>query len=291
MKNNNTLPSRSLPVLAVILILAGLILSFDTALAQYEPPMGPDDPCVQYYQPGAVCTANDVRIERMRILTLIDGCTGPTDTLTADFEILISAAGSPDRYDIGLFIASYGGSALTGNACYHDFLEPPSSTSPTYGDYDPDGPDGPDFILDLVRDYSMETNTRFDSWWDGDGDSCGDMGQNTQVFKVNETLTVGCNDGDGDGVADIHVCSSWDNNASTTCTDVQTAFPGTKSKCGCQYVPLGFTPTNIILTDFAAHNQQFPGLLPISLLAIVGIILVGFFLWRNTKNRQGSEGT
>ena len=46
-------------------------------------------------------------------------------------EVLVSADGSPDRYDIGLYLALDGGSALSGDSCFHDFLEPPLTAAPT----------------------------------------------------------------------------------------------------------------------------------------------------------------
>jgi len=38
------------------------------------------------------------------------------------------------RQDIAIFVAENGGSAQTGGSCLHDYLEPPLTTSPTYGD-------------------------------------------------------------------------------------------------------------------------------------------------------------
>lgn len=277
MRKPSNLPRIGPLVLAVMLIIAGLIFFFDTALAQYDPPVGPGGECIDFFQPGAGCTANDVRIEAMEIMAVVNGCNAdPIGELTADFQILVSAAGSPNRYDIGLFIASDGGSALTGSACYHDFLEAPISPVVSYGDYNSDT------YQDIARIYTPGTPHL--PWWDGDGDSCGDMAQNTQVFKVYERLTVACNDGDGDGVADIHVCSSWDNNAGTACGGVLDAFPGTKSKCGCQFVPLGFTPTAVSLQTFTASSPDRAAL-PVIGIAVLILPVIAIWIGRRRLNR------
>lgn len=209
------------------------------------------DVCVRHYQPGANCTANDVRIEELRVYNLVEGCgEGTIGEMEAEFEALVSADGSPDRYDIGLFLALDGGlnSALTGTNCFHDYLQPPLATNPIYGDYNSDGIDdvwgGP--------------------WWNGEtgdsSDTCGDMESNTQVFKVLESLRVPCvdNDGDLDGAADIHVCASWDNNANTTCSDVTTAYPDIPSKCSCSTVNLPFTTNAVSVTKASSHTSNAP---------------------------------
>src|SRR5688572_16566781 len=79
--------------------------------------------CVRDYRSGAVCTANDVRIEALTVVSVIEDClTGVVGETEVVFEALVSSAGSPDRYDIGLFLALDGGSARDGDSCYHDFL-------------------------------------------------------------------------------------------------------------------------------------------------------------------------
>ena len=200
--------------------------------------------CVQDYQSGARCTANDVRIEQLRVVQVVKGCdVAPTGVLDVVFEALISAAGSPNRYDIGLFLTLNGTSALTGDSCYHDFLPPPITTSPTYGDYNSDG------ILDIYNG----------PWWNGESgspaDTCGDIASNTQVFRVLQQIRIACVDGDGNGAADVHVCASWDNNTSSDCSAVQQAYPGTGSKCSCSYINFDFTPTSVELFGLSAQNS------------------------------------
>lgn len=78
-----------------------------------------------------MCTANDVRIEALNPITVVEDCaSGTVGETEVIFEALISADGSPDRYDIGLYLALDGGSARDGDSCFHDYLEPPPDCHP-----------------------------------------------------------------------------------------------------------------------------------------------------------------
>ena len=221
--------------------------------------------CVQDYTPGANCTANDVRLEELVIIDLINGCTQPPlGQMTAVFEALVSAAGSPDRYDIGFYIALDGGDAMAPGQCLHGYLDAiaqPLTPTPVYGDW------YPRLAGDGIPDvYNMDP--AFIGYWDGEprdaADACGDMETNTQVLKRGTvTLTIPCDDiADGggnpgaDGFVDVGVCASWDNNANTTCTGVDQAIPGTGSKCSCSRVNLPNQPTAINLISFGATPQE-----------------------------------
>ena len=201
--------------------------------------------CVRDYQGGAVCTANDVRIEALTVVSVIEDCaSGTLGETEIVFETLISSAGSPDRYDIGFFLALDGGSARDGDSCYHDYLEPPLTTTPTYGDKNSD-------MVDDITDGP---------WWDDDGDTCGDIETNTQLFKTLPALRFACIDTNGDGSADVSVCTSWDNNAGTACNAVSEAFPGTNAKCSCAGVELGIAPEPAItIVKSPASQNVLPG--------------------------------
>ena len=151
-------------------------------------------------------------------------------------------AGMADRYDIGIFLARDGGSARDGDDCFHDYLDPPLTTMPTYGDVDMDT------VPDIVGG----------PWWDGDSattanDVCGDIEGSTEIFKTLVPVTIACVDTNGDGNVDVDVCLSWDNNANTLCTGVAQAFPGTNSKCGCSdpRIEVPNTPVPVELMSFA----------------------------------------
>jgi hypothetical protein len=182
--------------------------------------------CIRDFQPGATCTANDVRIERLRVVTVLESCTeGVYGEAEIVFEALVSADGSPDRYDIGLFIALDGGSAREGDSCFHDHLPPPLSPTPTYGDANSDG----------IPDLSAPP------WWDGEGDpdTCGDIETDTQVLKTLVAMRIACIDRTGDGIVDVSVGASWDNNTGSTCTGIGQAYPGTNAKCSVSDISTG----------------------------------------------------
>lgn len=182
------------------------------------------DFCVRDFQPGAVCTANDVRIQALNLVSIVESCdAGVFGQAEAVFEAFVSSVGSPERYDIGLFVAQDGGSARDGDACFHDFLAPPLTPAPTFGDKNGDG------VPDLDGG----------PWLDADSDLCGDVTAGTQLFKMTPALRVACVDTNGNGIVDASVCTSWDNNTATTCSSLADAFPGTNAKCGCERVELG----------------------------------------------------
>ncbi|MGH2536225.1 MAG: hypothetical protein ACRDHL_02400 [Candidatus Promineifilaceae bacterium] len=260
-----------------------LLAGAGTALAQ-DSETG--NVCVRDYLAGANCTANDVRFERLSPANVVLPCGNHDNnpntpfTTTVVFEALVSADGSPNRYDIGLFIALDGTShdadidpsgqvlgALGGDACYHTFLSGPQTSTPAYT-VDSLPIEQPDGINDTVVDGP---------WWNGntDLDGCGDMETNTAVLKTLEAITVACVDNDGDGAADVSVCSSWDNNTQTTCTDVTTAFPGTSSKCSCETVQFDFTPTALTQAGATAEGQPaLPLYIPAGLAAVALLSLV-----------------
>lgn len=242
----------SLGALAMVAILVALFGVADTALAQTGE-IG--QVCLETGQPGAVCTANDVRLEELRVAVLVNGCSEvPTDTMTAVFEALVqsrSTGPSPNRYDIGFFIALDGGDAKDpAGDCFHGYLAPPLTDTPVYADWNMDG---------ISDTYNMDPN--FAGWWDGEvgvvpPDTCGDIEQDTQVIgRLGVPLTIPCLDVDGDQYVDVGVCTSWDNNVNTECISVTQAYPSTKSKCSCQRINLPNQITAIELASFTAAPQ------------------------------------
>lgn len=171
------------------------------------------------------CTANDVRIKNIYLTTLTTPACLDDGTGTLYADVLMRAeiqTGATDRYDIGLWVALEGGSANTGSSCYHGILTPlenPPTTS-------------------FLADGGPYRNT--------DGDYCGDTKQNDGlVYAYLQPLKIKCQDATGDGlVDDISTCTSWDNNANTTCANVAGAVPGTGSKCYCGTAPI--TPPIVV---------------------------------------------
>jgi hypothetical protein len=128
-------------------------------------------------------------------------------------------AGSTERYDIGLFIATDGGSAQTGNSCYHDFLQPVTTGTP-----------------DLTSGFGPFRETEGNK-----ADNCGDTLQGeSNFYSTQAEVTFLCADNNNDGIVDpISTCLSWDNNVNGTCLDVTDAFPSTNSKCRCEPIGTG----------------------------------------------------
>lgn len=252
-----------------LLVIGVLLLAPQQANAQES-----GNYCVQDYAPGAVCTANDVRIKELKIVEISKPCyLDPVGYLDVVFEALVSSEGSPDRYDIGLFMALDGGSALTGDSCYHDFLPPPLTTNPVYSDKNGDG------IPDINNG----------PWWNGESkvtDTCGDIETDSQIFRLTQQIRIACTDIDQNGAADIHVCTSWDNQVSKEgegCNSVENAFPGTPAKCGCSVINFDFTPTAINGITFTASNEAIT---PKLILSALGLLLfcglaVGYFYHRD----------
>jgi hypothetical protein len=258
-------------LLAVIFALAIFALTPSLASAQ-DSETG--NFCVQDYRTGAVCTANDVRIEAIYVRDIARSCsTLPGDTfptMEASLEFLIAQPpGAPSaRYDIGLFLSLDTNSALSGDNCFHSYLEPPIDIEANiipYGDYNGD------LIPDIYNG---------DPWLDMEAgvtptDTCGDIHPDLQLIDNVGLQKIPCQDLNGDSVLDISVCTSWDNNNNTTCTGVTTAFPGTPSKCSCQVVNL-YGPTAIEGLSFSASSRALPTGLALSglgLLLIVGVLL------------------
>src|SRR5688572_7207535 len=144
------------------------------------------------------CTANDVRIGRLELVTGPSTCD-PDDPTPFEVTLKATIESGPQRYDIGIWVNEAGGSArtdTTGNNCFRDYLHP-LGTSTTCNQTT-----GPYFTLD--------------------GDSCGDLyasgtnpcgnavvapcseGGGTCLFTTFLlTVDVVCSDSDGDGTADL----------------------------------------------------------------------------------------
>ena len=177
------------------------------------------------------CTAEDVRVARVDLLEVVDGCAAVGDTAVAKMllELEINAA---QRYDIGVYIGTDGGDAQSGS-CFKEYLPLPLVANPT--------------DADLVTGYGP--------YWSGgaDGDQCGDAEQNDiAVDPVKRLLSeagqaaapaavaLSCRDTDADGYLDFDYCTGWRNNTKFTCNDISSAgIVQTAAKCKCDTVNIG----------------------------------------------------
>jgi hypothetical protein len=96
---------------------------------------------------------------------ILDPC-GADATATLPLDVTLSA-GAFDRYDLAFYVSLNGNSARSGTSCYHDYLQPPLTTTPAY----PEIHNGPWANLEP-----------FDQ-----NDSCGDVQANSDVTKTIRT--------------------------------------------------------------------------------------------------------
>lgn len=152
--------------------------------------------CLSDYGAGS-CTAGDVTVDGASVTNTIEPCTFNGDTGTYEVTWLLNSTANV-RYDLGLFVGLDGKSPIAADAdeCIHSTL-----------------PNGSDEDGDFCMDITNAGNT-----W-------------TEVI----TMTISCNDSDGDGMVDesFTACTSWEQNQGDACSDVTEAGTGTGSKCDC----------------------------------------------------------
>ncbi len=184
--------------------------------------------CVHHYSAGIDCTAEpEVRIAALSPVAILEDCaTGDPATAEAVFEVWIATAG-PNRYDIGLFVALNGGSAISGGECLHDYLEPPLSNAPTYSDANGNG------ILELHGG----------PWWNGEpfapNDDCGDIQGGTEALKTQVSFRFACKDSTLDGTVDFSTCTSWSAGTTSRCSGLSDAYPPAANRCHCNFAETG----------------------------------------------------
>jgi hypothetical protein len=175
----------------------------------------------------AGCTAGDINVNSINIVAVKDGCVSATDTTTANIKLQVNSA-QPTRYDIGLWLATDGGSARTGT-CFKEALFPVAAQDNT---------------------GAVNTTSGIGPFLNRDGDTCGDV-ENGNTYARNlvigdvssgstafADITIPCIDnyntsGDAtpNGYVDMGWVASWDQNAGSSCNSVLQALPGTVSKC------------------------------------------------------------
>lgn len=147
------------------------------------------------------CSGTDVSVT-LEAAEVLDGCDYAGDKATiipaVDFSSDTNA-----RHDLGLFLATDGGNALTG-VCKVSI--PPEAPAP-FAD------------LDSVSDPS---------------DQCGDIEASTNLPDVEiSTLTLPCLDSNGNGTADIGACVAWANTSTHSCLAPSDSVPVNGSRCNC----------------------------------------------------------
>ena len=197
-----------------LIIVGGLLASFSVSAA---PPVE-NTPCI-LDQPantlnGLNCTANDTTLSSPTI-TVVEPCNYPGDT--ALLQVLADiTVGAQTRYDLAVWLAVDGDPNADGAAT------------------------GTCSVLTVANDllHVDGLTTTF-----GDSDQCGD------VFNVAPeppvppeetahlldadlgTVSLLCNDSEGDGQIDVPIVIAWEQQASNNCAVSSDALPGTASKC------------------------------------------------------------
>ena len=202
------------------------------------------------------CTSNDVQLATYTLLSGPTSCL-PGDTITVGLKGEFLATSS-ERYDVGVFVAQDGGTPNDrGGSCYSDFLHYASTNNNT--DLNLTGGAGPF--------YNAETNL-------GTADTCGDIQQGANAFLSISSISLVCQDSNGDGTADVQSCTVWDNSADGSndpkCTSEADITAETTAKCTCTAVPIsglsvpktGTITVNKVLTpatDSGKFNLQING--------------------------------
>jgi len=180
--------------------------------------------CVRDDAPGTTCQASDVEVTALTLVEVVEPCSpGEPGTARVILDVVMTAA--TDRYDVSAYLALGGGSALVDSECYHDYLAPPLTTEPSYGDANANA------VPDL-RNGPWANLEPFDFI-----DDCGDLPGGTEAILTlaseSVPLQIACVDSNDDGNVDVDVCVAWRNGTNDHCTGLSTAVANNGSHCNC----------------------------------------------------------
>jgi len=117
--------------------------------------------------------------------TIFGACSGGNNQDTITIQMNVNFQVSNIRYDIGMFIATDGASALDGTSCY--------STGLNYGNFG------------NVQVYDVEGSDNIE-----DSDNCYDLGSTGTLQDYPfAPITLSCTDFDGDGLLDFDIGIVW----------------------------------------------------------------------------------
>ena len=187
-----------------------------------------------------VCSANDVQITQMEVVSAPSSCNGG-GTVTLDLRLTVNF-GSASRYDPGIFLSNDGRdpqlTVANGGATSCSVAVLPT-TSP--------------FL-------NLDPNGGTDTCGDGNSSINGGTGSG-QIVMSNVTVT--CQALNNGGGLYVPFVVSWDNQASPsglTCNGIDDPVPNTKSKCNAPVVEL--SPQVVVLptiTKTDGKTQITPG--------------------------------
>ena len=188
--------------------------------------------CVRDFAAGLICTGTDVVASELKLRSIDETCeAGDPASALVTFDVVPSNTVT-DRYDIALYVGLEGGSARDGPSCYHDYLDPPLTTTPSYPIEN-----GPYANLEPFVP----------------NDACGDMHGGTVVTKTlaapGVPLRIGCTDTNQDGSVDVSVCVSWRNGTTgqqAICRDLSEALATSNERCSCARLELMPEPDAVL---------------------------------------------
>lgn len=163
-----------------------------------------------------VCEAKEVWLENMEASRPATCVAGGWTTLDLSASVVFNA----ERYDMGWYIATDGGTALTGQCVIKPLLQK----------------DGPLSVVDKPGSTKVLTNVTWTKDFKGGNDLCGDIiggGGTLDFMRIGNNVQLPCIDKDGDGILDFGICFSWKVAGSDTKCNPVSLFPGTPSKCFC----------------------------------------------------------
>ncbi|MDP3048379.1 MAG: ubiquitin-activating E1 FCCH domain-containing protein, partial [Thermodesulfovibrionales bacterium] len=172
------------------------------------------------------CTANDVSITNITIVTPLTSCIGGEDIIV-DLDLTINVGG-PARYDIGIFIAN-------------DGLNPQIIPA--------NGGSGSCSVAILPFTPNPFRNL--------DNDVCGDIAKppDSGVLRMTD-VTISCKALSGSG-GNLYIpfVVSWDIQTTNTCSSIANPVPSTTSKCNAPTVLQGTVSVVVLPTITKTDNK------------------------------------
>ena len=179
-------PRTALPAL-----LSGTLAILTALFATPVQASVPGQACPTQIEDGD-CVANDLQPTGSEIINGPSACT-EGEIFSATVRILFgSGGGANTRFNVGFYVGEGGESAIGGNSCTFDSLNPISNNpNPQGGPY-------------------AELN----------GDQCGDIEKSEPTYKDIQLDEIECKDDDGDGNVDVSYVLTWENNGNKAdCSD------------------------------------------------------------------------
>mgnify|MGYP006287427345 CR=1 FL=1 len=200
------------------------------------------------------CNSGDLGIVLIGLGTQSDGCVNPNDYVTMRLRARLSGGGQT-RYDLGMWVNLDGTDAFHHDDAYpgpglcgRQILVPAGTVTGDCNDSFPGDPGPLCSVLDGDGPYR-----------DNDGDICADV--NVEEWTQHPDPTSPYNQYDAifdfidprdfsvvyyqfpcadlnptDGVVDLSACTTWKQNAKTTCSTLSDVAVGTVAKCRCSSV-------------------------------------------------------